>query len=174
MEMSRFYKIFQESFLNLLEGEGYQSFIAGSKRFGYDNTNSDLDIVVYAESPLRLTGIEILLSKAGFTRESVSYTDQMSSVWRLGQILHILIMENIDEFEKLREEHLAVAEALKENPVLLKFIQELKPYLPHVKGSEVYRAILAALAGQEIEISLDDSKNKKKTINIQDMMNGDT
>lgn len=152
MEKGKFIEIFKEYLTSFLDSQGYKNFIAGSKRFGYDSETSDLDIIVYAENNYKHDSLLSFFIENGFIRAGSSYGENVSSVWSLGNKIHINVFNNEKEYENLREEHLAVEKVLKKNPILIKFIKEIKLYAP-IKGSFIYRSLINCFSDEEIKIS---------------------
>jgi hypothetical protein len=164
MDASKFSGIMEKAFREFLTDEGYDNFLAGSRRFGYDTPFSDLDIIILAEGHKEGLLNQFLLSN-GFMMEGNAYTKSMSTVWRLGKTIHVCVFTDAKEFIALREEHLAVEEALKNSPILKAFINEIRPYL-RMSGAELYRSILRTFEGTEVEVITDEKTSKRKTVPI--------
>lgn len=125
---------------NFLENNRIQYFIGGSKRFKYDNKDSDYDIFINYDHN---TNIINHLLDFGFI-EIQNYNYKFQNHFRL--IIaknHIdLLLIDSNTFYTLEQEHNYVENYLKENINLKRFIKLLKYFNQHITGAEIYKLLL--------------------------------
>lgn len=122
-------------------------FLGGSKRFRYDNDNSDHDLFIY--STVDPKTYRKILTSNGFV-EIVPYSlfKGKSTGWVNKQFnTHIVIIGQWDYFVKVKEDHNIVEKFLNDNPLIALYIKEQKRFclrkkLPIPKGSVIYKSLL--------------------------------
>lgn len=131
----------RESMMDFLNEKGYKTFLGGSRRFGYHQEDSDIDIMILARRGHETGKLVMELRKLGFHKNHTHYTDAMSSVFTLGNLYHICIMNDENAFFSLEAEHNMIDKALKNQVVLFTFIKNFRKKVPELSGSILYKII---------------------------------
>jgi hypothetical protein len=119
-------------------------FIGGSRRFGYSNANSDLDIFAFLP-PLVINQVILDFERNGFveTPKNVDYCVGLYTILTFQHSIHLNIFVSQESFEILKTEHNRVEQFLINNPILTHFIENLKGYDANdsVKGILIYTTL---------------------------------
>ena len=132
------------SLKKLLSELGFLYFVGGSRRFGYNNEDSDTDIFVYTSANAKLTRLEAVLTADNFTNEGSENFEYIicklfhHKDWKI----HLGIISNYDRFLELKKQHEKVEEMLRNNPALVRASKILKEKLP---GSTIYQILCLCL-----------------------------
>lgn len=169
-----FIEKFTKLITDALNDAGYDNFLAGSRRFGYYDGRSDIDIMLFAHPGDRLISLTHFLSTLGLKpiNQKRHYSNS-NSVWGLGELIHINVFLDKEQYEALEEEHEEVEKFLNENPKVLDFIRLLKPFT-NMKGAELYRSIIHQInycKNVDSDMTPTPTNLKKKTISIEEFTN---
>lgn len=135
-----------DAFEKELQEKGIKYFVGGSQRFGWENTNSDLDIfVLFPESKLSYYLHRLLeLSHSELPPQLDPYTNNNRQFSFLGGLIHLTIFDSDihgkdAEFDMLEKEHQKIEDLIQADPKVLYLAFYLKS-LP-LKGAIVYRSL---------------------------------
>jgi len=119
-------------------------FIGGSRRFGYNISNSDLDIFAFLP-PLVTNQVINDFEISGFveTPKKIDYCPGLYAALTFKNSIHLNIFASQIPFEVLKTEHNRVEQFLLNNPILTNFIKNLKGYDAHdsVRGVLIYTTL---------------------------------
>jgi len=108
-------------------------FIGGSRRFGYSNSMSDLDL--FANISISIDQFEDDMLKMGFRIKATSspYPDD---TWELGNIIHVVNMRIDGEFCLLRELHNKMENLFEKNKAFAMIAKSLKEH--GLSGKDIF------------------------------------
>ena len=131
----------ERSMMEFLRLNGCKTFLGGSRRFGYGNERSDIDIMVHISGGWKneMT-LGSSLRALGFTPNYSPYENSSSSVWVLGTLFHLSIFMHEGAFRDLYDEHIKIETALRKAPLLKDFIISLKRNT-NMTGATLYRML---------------------------------
>ena len=152
----------------------YSIFLAGSRRFGWDNDNSDYDFIIRAKDSddmmnhefddnyfrattsrmvigdedsnlMKLLGADLILEKTDYP--GAHFSSQL-----FGKKLDlILVLQN--EFDSLRTNHEDIDNLLLENPILIDIMKQINRYKSVGQGKHmIYRGLRDYLTGIPLRI----------------------
>jgi hypothetical protein len=143
----------EKTMISFLEAKGYQVFVGGSRRFGYSDERSDIDLMVL--SKVGKFRLNMALVSMGFSRAAdlmaMQYEEE-SEVWHLGKLIHICIFKNERQFNELKEEHVRIEKILKKNILMRDFIKGLKS-TGTISGAIIYRILRNACGAGKCQTS---------------------
>ncbi len=123
-------------------GEKIESFIGGSRRFGWNRKDSDIDIFLLIPNSI-LHLVESILISEGFIRNNDpigKYESGFTQFIDPYHISHVNLTDNTYYFMELKKEHEKVEIFLKEKPVLKVIISRIK-HKYNVSGKDIYRLL---------------------------------
>jgi len=122
-------------------------FIGGSRRFGYNNKNSDLDIYACMTTIKKLNDYGMKLRQSGFTHGETSL--YVETPYNFKGMIHIIIMHNHASFDLLSKEHDEMEAYVNANPLLRAVAVALKRN--GVNGTSIYRTFLSVMRADKLQ-----------------------
>jgi hypothetical protein len=124
-----------------LKENGISFFIGGSRRFGYNNKNSDLDIYVCLSNGPQLRDYIMKLKQSGFDHGETHLYVEIP--YNFKDMVHIIIMNNRVRFDLLSSEHDELELHINSYPLLRAVALALKRNC--VDGTKIYRTLLTIM-----------------------------
>ncbi len=138
---------FVEAIKSTLASSDLPHFLGGSRRFGYDRPESDIDFFVLANDKEIERALIFGFSKIGFRKmpheEGYSLHPLFRTILVLQEVCHIVILNNEDGYFNLKREHERIELFLEKEPRLRDLCRELGSL--KVKGTYIYRALCQLL-----------------------------
>lgn len=118
-------------------------FLGGSARFGYANSNSDIDFFVYPVKMPYPNELYHLLYSNGFL-----LTDEKDHDGYGGELyhnqkynIHVIVLSDLEEWESLKKKHELVDDYVTKHPDILKFIKTMKGKNVQIKGKYIFHVL---------------------------------
>ena len=139
------FEAFANIIISMIEKETEEKikfFIGGSRRFGWYNKDSDIDIFIYTPSKT-IQKIDKFLISEGFSRNND--TALMYETWFLQfsdshHLIHINITDAKYQYSKLKSEHDKLEKFLEKKSELKAMIKSIKKEY-NIKGKDIYRLL---------------------------------
>jgi len=125
------------------------SFLGGSRRFGYYNSESDWDIFVYPEGPKDLEILQSRLTLEGFTLRSTSIDYNIGEATRLWTRenppkVHVLIFlsnpQGLKSFQELANEHTQLEGFIHDHKILITMAHYMRT--GRATGAYIYQCLV--------------------------------
>lgn len=123
-------------------------FQGGSRRFGWVTKYSDWDYFVYIHPNIRVIVIKAL-AMFGIKEVKNDYSHVGSLYGNESETIHVCIFNDQDEWRMARDEHIKVEEWLKDKPLIVEYIKQVK--FMGIKGNVLYKSLTNQMKGYDAD-----------------------
>ena len=122
---------------NWLEVNNIEFFLGGSRRFGYETYESDLDIFVLQVGEEEKKDFRIEMKDSGFGH--LNSADYPYETFSFKGIIHIIMVDDADEFRRISRQHNEVEDMVSRNEKVKNLIKLVKS---KARGREIYEMLI--------------------------------
>jgi hypothetical protein len=159
--MAHLKNMMETTTINWLNGLGYSCFLGGSRRFGVNSLNSDIDIVVKVpgDDTDYFSFVQLIMQESGFEMippkmdDFISYDNSMCKVIHLGVLIDLIVIQDNEYYIREYKYHNKLQEIMNTR-LPTPYGYSLRDYYFQLKdrgmkGGTIYQILITMMMGME-------------------------